>query len=220
MLRILQLPPTGGNTAVEFRPEYGTDFVGADGSGHEGFGELFGEIRDSLGLLVNHGGLHLSAADGRAVQAEPAGTFLPDAVSGLRVPMPPTVARPNRATMMACSSLVEITKPVKHTGSIIPPRGHAHSFSGLQRRCIPLPHGLGSASGRPLSIGLSSVRRQGIDELVDFLFGVVEVRAGAETAGADGNHDAVLLLQVPLDPLVVVELGSKRDDAAGVGWVA
>ena len=36
MLRILRAPPTGGSAAVEFRPENGTDFVGADGGGHEG----------------------------------------------------------------------------------------------------------------------------------------------------------------------------------------
>lgn len=46
----------GGSAAVEFRPENGTDFIGADRGGHEGFGELFCEIRDSLGLLLNHDG--------------------------------------------------------------------------------------------------------------------------------------------------------------------
>lgn len=42
----------------------------ANRSGHEGFGELFGEIRDSLRLLLNHGGLHLSAADGGTTMPE------------------------------------------------------------------------------------------------------------------------------------------------------
>lgn len=37
---------------------------------HEGFGELFGQIRESLGLLQNHGGLHLSAADGGTTMPE------------------------------------------------------------------------------------------------------------------------------------------------------
>lgn len=70
MLCILRAPPTGGSAVVEFRLENGTNFVGADGGGHEDFGELFGEIRDSLGLLVNHGGLHLSAADGGTTMPE------------------------------------------------------------------------------------------------------------------------------------------------------
>ena len=70
MLRILRSSPTGGSAAVEFRPENGTNLVGADRGGHEGFGELFDEIRDSLGRLLNHGGLHLSAADGGTTMPE------------------------------------------------------------------------------------------------------------------------------------------------------
>ncbi len=70
MLPIPRLPPTDGSAAVEFRPENGTDLVGADRGGHEGLGELFCEIRDSLGLLLNHGGLHLLAADGGTTMPE------------------------------------------------------------------------------------------------------------------------------------------------------
>ena len=33
-------------------------------------GELLGEIRESLGLLLNHGGLHLSATDGGTTMPE------------------------------------------------------------------------------------------------------------------------------------------------------
>ncbi len=64
MLRILRTSPAGRIVAVELRPENGTNVIGADGGGHEDLGELFCEIRNSLGLLLDHGGLHLSAADG------------------------------------------------------------------------------------------------------------------------------------------------------------
>ena len=70
MLRILRSLPTDGSVAVELRPEDGTNLVGADCGGHEGFGELFGEIRNLLRLFLNHGGLHLSAADGGTTMPE------------------------------------------------------------------------------------------------------------------------------------------------------
>ncbi len=70
MLPIPRLRPTGRSAPVELRPENGTNLVGADRGGHEGFGKLFGEIRDSLGFLLNHGGLHLSAADGGTTMPE------------------------------------------------------------------------------------------------------------------------------------------------------
>ncbi len=64
MLRIPRSSPTAGSVVVEFRSENGTNLIGANRGCHEGFGELFGEIRNSLRLFLNHGGLHLSAADG------------------------------------------------------------------------------------------------------------------------------------------------------------
>ena len=70
MLRILRSPPTDGSVAVEFRLDDRANLIGADRSRHEGFGELLGEIRDSLGLLLDHGGLHLSAADGGTTMPE------------------------------------------------------------------------------------------------------------------------------------------------------
>ncbi len=70
MLRILRSSPTDGGVAVEFHLDDRANLISAERSGHEGFGELFGEIRDSLGLLLNHGGLHLSAADGGTTMPE------------------------------------------------------------------------------------------------------------------------------------------------------
>ena len=70
MLRILQSPPTCGSVAVEFRLDDRADLIGADRGGHESFGELFGQIRESLGILLSHGGLHLSAADGGTTMPE------------------------------------------------------------------------------------------------------------------------------------------------------
>ena len=70
MLRILRSPPTCGSVAVEFRLDDRADLIGADRGGHESFGELFGQIRESLGILLSHGGLHLSAADGGTTMPE------------------------------------------------------------------------------------------------------------------------------------------------------
>ena len=70
MLRILRSPLTCGSVAVEFRMDDRANFIGADRSRHEGFGELFGQIRESLGLFLNHGCLHLSATDGGTTMPE------------------------------------------------------------------------------------------------------------------------------------------------------
>ncbi len=65
-LRIPRSPPTDGSVVVELRAENGTNLVGADRGGHEGFGELLCQIRKSLGFLQSHDGLHLSAQGGCA----------------------------------------------------------------------------------------------------------------------------------------------------------
>ena len=70
MLRILRSSPTDSSVAVKFCLDDRANLIGADCSRHEGFGELFGEIRDSLGLLLNHSGFHLSAADGGTTMPE------------------------------------------------------------------------------------------------------------------------------------------------------
>jgi len=70
MFRILRSSPTGGSVAVEFRLDDGANLIGANRSSHEGFGKLFGQIRESLGLLLNHSGIHLSAADGGTTMPE------------------------------------------------------------------------------------------------------------------------------------------------------
>ncbi len=71
MLRILRSSPTDGGVAVEFHLDDRANLIGADRSRHEGCGELLGEIRDSLGLLMNHGDFHLSsAADGGTTMPE------------------------------------------------------------------------------------------------------------------------------------------------------
>ena len=58
--------------------------------------------------------------------------------------------------------------------------------------------------------------RQGLDELVDFAVGVVDVRTCAEPAAADGDDDAVLRLKVVLDRIGRVNVGEKGDDPAGL----
>lgn len=70
MLRILRSSPTDGTVAVELHLDDCTNLISADRSRHEGFGELLSEICDSLGLLLNHGGSHLSAADGGTTMPE------------------------------------------------------------------------------------------------------------------------------------------------------
>ena len=70
MLRILRSPPSNSSVAVEFRLDDRANLIGADRSRHEGFGELFGQIRESPGLFLNHGGLHLSATDGGTTMPE------------------------------------------------------------------------------------------------------------------------------------------------------
>lgn len=70
MLRILRSPLTCGSVAVEFCLDDRANLVGAERSGHEGFGELVGQIHESLGLFLNHGGLHLSATDGGTTMPE------------------------------------------------------------------------------------------------------------------------------------------------------
>ena len=70
MLRISRSSPADGSVAVEFHLDDRANLIGADRSRHEGFGELLGEIRESLGLFLNHGGLHLSAADGGTTMPE------------------------------------------------------------------------------------------------------------------------------------------------------
>jgi len=69
-LRILRSLPTDGTVAVELRRENSTNVVGADCGGHEGFRESLCQIRKSLGLLQDHDGLHLSAADGGTTMPE------------------------------------------------------------------------------------------------------------------------------------------------------
>ena len=46
------------------------NLIGADRSAHKGFGELLSQVRKSLGCLQNHGGIHLSAADGGTTMPE------------------------------------------------------------------------------------------------------------------------------------------------------
>ena len=58
--------------------------------------------------------------------------------------------------------------------------------------------------------------RQGLDELVDFAVGVVDVRAGPEPAAPDGDDDAVLRLKVVLDRLGGMNVGEEGDDSAGL----
>ncbi len=70
MLRALRSPPTDGCAAVEFRLDDRANLISTDRGGHESFGELFAQIRKSLGFLRDHGGLHLSAADGGTTMPE------------------------------------------------------------------------------------------------------------------------------------------------------
>jgi len=88
------------------------------------------------------------------------------------------------------------------------------------------PHALNHAAhkGRryvdpALALGVRmvvSVPRQGLDELVDFAVGVVDVRAGPEPAAPDGDDDAVLRLKVVLDRLGGMNVGEEGDDSAGL----
>ena len=57
---------------------------------------------------------------------------------------------------------------------------------------------------------------QGFDELIDFFFGVVHVRAGAQAAAADGDHDAVFVLQVRLERFGGVHVGKEGNNSAGL----
>ena len=70
MLRILRSPPSNSGVAVDCRLDNRTNFIGADRSRHQGFRELFGQIRESLVLFLNHRGLHLSATDGGTTMPE------------------------------------------------------------------------------------------------------------------------------------------------------
>ena len=48
--------------------------------------------------------------------------------------------------------------------------------------------------------------RERLDELVDFLLGIVKVRAGAEAAFADSDHQTMLGLQVLLNLTMIVHV--------------
>ena len=68
--RVLRPFPPDGRVTVQFRLDDSANLVGADRGGHERFGELLGQIRESLGVLRVHGSLHLSAADGGTTMPE------------------------------------------------------------------------------------------------------------------------------------------------------
>ena len=59
--------------------------------------------------------------------------------------------------------------------------------------------------------------RQAVYKLVDFGFGVVEVRTGAQTTAALGDHDAVLGFEMLSHLLVIVHVRDERDDTARLG---
>lgn len=56
---------------------------------------------------------------------------------------------------------------------------------------------------------------QEFDELVDFFGRRVVVRAGAEFAFAYGDDQAMFGLQMPLNLVMVVYVGTECDDRAG-----
>ena len=93
---------------------------------------------------------------------------------------------------------------------------------GLIRRRRPPAHSAGANAGlrgrgRAMVI---LVLGKGLDELVDFAITVVEVGAGTQAPATNRDHDAVFLLQMPLDLLVVVDVGDERHDAARLRGVA
>ncbi len=97
---------------------------------------------------------------------------------------------------------------------------HAHQLDGRQRPehlLGPEPRYSGSSTCPPNVRAVAVlVFWQGVDELVDFAFAVVAVRAGPEAAATDRDHDTVLRLQVLLDLVVVVNVGEKGKDTAGL----
>jgi len=60
------------------------------------------------------------------------------------------------------------------------------------------------------------MRREQFEELINLGRSVVSVRAGPQTALATGDDDVVLILQACANLLVIVTIGGKGHNAAGL----